>query len=101
MLIYYFVSGGVLELTYNFSIYPGGTDYTSLQLEPLTFFSGAQAGDERCHFIQVVDDNILEDSELIFITLSSDEPAFLGSVSTEAVVVINPDPADGEFIQCL
>ena len=77
---------------------PDGADYTSFQLEPLIFFSGAQAGDELCYFIPVVDDDILENSEFFFITLSSNELAFMGSVSTEAIVTINPDPADGKFM---
>ena len=69
-------------------------DYTAFQFVPFTFLSGVQAGDEQCHFTPVVDDDILEDSESFFVTLSSNEPAFLGSSSTQATVTINPDPAD-------
>ncbi len=47
-----------------------------------------------CHTIAVVNDDILEGSEVFTVTLSSNEPAFLGNGSTQATVTINPDPAD-------
>jgi hypothetical protein len=69
-------------------------DYTAFQFVSFTFLSGAQAGEEQCHFTPVVDDDILENSESFSITLFSSEPAFLESSSTQATVTINADPAD-------
>lgn len=60
----------------------------------LTFDEGAASGDEQCHRVAITDDNILEDSEVFFVTLTSNEPAFLGNNLTRATVTINPDPAD-------
>lgn len=74
-----------------------GADYTSLHLQEFTFASGALFGDKLCHFIEVVDDDILEGSEFFTVTLSSFEPAFQAGGSMQATVTINPDPADSKF----
>ena len=42
----------------------------------------------------ITDDDIFEGSEVFFVTLTSPEPAFIGSTLARATVTINPDPAD-------
>ena len=69
-------------------------DFIAFSFVPLTFTNGAVYGDEQCYQVLITDDNILEDSEIFFVTLTSPEPAFLGSNLTQAAVLIHPDPAD-------
>ena len=69
-------------------------DYTAFQFVPLTFEAGAVSGDVQCLRIAINDDNILEDDEIFTVTLSSNEPAFLGNSSTQATVTIRHDAAD-------
>ena len=69
-------------------------DYIAFQFASLTFNASSVFGDEQCHRVLIIDDNVLESSETFFVTLTSPEPAFLGSNLTHTTVTIHPDPAD-------
>ena len=73
-------------------------DYDAFQFVSLTFDEGAVRRDEQCHTVTITNDDILEDSEVFFVTLTSNEPAFLGNNFTHATVTINPDPADCKYV---
>lgn len=62
----------------------------------MTFDEGSVSGDEQCYDVVIIDDNLVEDNEIFFVTLTSLEPALLGSILSRATVTINPDPADGK-----
>ena len=73
-------------------------DYIAFQLVPLTFDEGSSSGDERCYDVVIVDDNLVEDNEIFFVTLTSPEQTLLGGNLSRATVTINPDPADGKGV---
>ena len=58
------------------------------------FEVGSVSGDEQCYDVVIIDDSVVEDSEIFFVTLSFPEPALILS---QATVTINPDPADGKL----
>ena len=64
---------------------------------PLIFDVGSVSGDEQCYDVVIIDDSLVEDNEIFFITLTSPEPALIGSILSRATVTINPDPADGKL----
>jgi hypothetical protein len=72
-------------------------DYVAFQLVSLTFDVGSVSGDEQCYDVLIIDDDLVEDNEIFFITLTSPEPALLGIILSQATVTINPDPADGKL----
>ena len=72
-------------------------DYIASQFVPLTFYVGSVLGDEQCYAVVIIDDNVVEDNEIFFVTLTSPEPALIGSILSRATVTINPDPADGKL----
>lgn len=76
----------------------GTEDYTAFQFIELTFDDGAVSGDRQCHTVSITNDNVLENDETFFVTLTSNEPAFLQSNLTQATVTIRRDPADCELI---
>ena len=45
----------------------------------------------------IIDDSLVEDNEIFFVTLTSPEPALIGSILSQSTVTINPDPADGKL----
>jgi hypothetical protein len=47
--------------------------------------------------VVIIDDSLVEDNETFVITLTSPEPALIGSILSQATVTINPDPADGKL----
>jgi hypothetical protein len=71
-------------------------DYIAFQLVLLTFDEGSVSGDEQCYDVVIIDDNLVENNEIFFVTLTSPEPPLLGSILSRATVTINPDPADGK-----
>ena len=73
-------------------------DYTAFQFIQLTFNDGAVSGDQQCYTVSITDDSVLENDETFSVTLTSGEPAFLGSSLTQATVTIRRDPADCEFV---
>jgi hypothetical protein len=72
-------------------------DYVAFQLVSLTFDVGLVSGDEQCYDVVIIDDSFVEDNETFFVTLTSPEPALLGSIISRATVTINPDPADSKL----
>ena len=62
----------------------------------MTFDEGSVSGDAQCYDVVIIDDNLVEDNEVFFVTVTSPEPALLGSTLSRATVTINPDPADGK-----
>ena len=70
-------------------------DYNAFQLVNLTFEVGSVSGDEQCYEVVIIDDSVVENNESFFVTLTSPEPALLGSILSQATVTINSDPADG------
>ena len=72
-------------------------DYVTFQLVPLTFGEGSVSGDEQCYDVVIIDDNVVEDNEIFFVTLTSPEPALIGSILSRSMVTINPDPADSKL----
>ena len=73
-------------------------DYIAFQLVPLTFDEESSSGDQQCYDVVIVDDNLVEDNEIFFVTLTSPEPNLLERTLSRATVTINPDPADGKFL---
>lgn len=69
-------------------------DYSAFHFVTLTFDEGAVYGDEQCYLVAINNDTAVEDNEVFFVTLTSSEPAFLGSSLTRATVTIHRDPAD-------
>ena len=63
----------------------------------LTFVEGSVSGDEQCYDVVIVDDNVVEDNEIFFVSLTSPEPTLIGSILSQSMVAINPDPADGKI----
>ena len=63
----------------------------------LTFVEGSVSGDEQCYDVVIIDDNVVEDNEIFFVTLTSPEPVLIGSILSRATITINPDPADGKL----
>ena len=63
----------------------------------LTFVEGSVSGDEQCYDVVIVDDNVVEDNEIFFVSLTSPKPALIGSILSQSMVTINPDPADGKI----
>ena len=61
----------------------------------LTFDEGSVSGDKQCYQVVIIDDDLVEGNENFTVTLTSPEPALLGSILSRATVTINPDPADG------
>ena len=59
--------------------------------------SGASSGDELCHFIVINDDDILEANESFTVSLTSNEPGFLGSDGTIEAVVTIEDFGDRKY----
>jgi hypothetical protein len=76
-------------------------DYIAFQLVSLTFIEGSVSGDKQCYDVVIIDDSLVEDIEIFFVTLTSPEPALIGSILSRATVTINPDPADGKLIHSL
>ena len=72
-------------------------DYIAFQLVPLTFVEGSILGYEQCYDVVILDDSLVEDSEIFFVTLTSPEPVLIGNILSQATVTINPDPADGKL----
>ena len=79
---------------YNHASSTDTEDYIAFQLMPLTFEVGSVSGDEQCYDVVIIDDNVVEDSEIFFVTLTFTEPVLILSC---AIVTINPDPADGKL----
>ncbi len=73
-------------------------DYIAFQLVFLTFIEGSVSGDELCYDVTIIDDNLVEDNEMFFITLTSPEPVLIGRTLSQATVTINPDPADSKLL---
>ena len=69
----------------------------AFQLVTLTFVEGSISGDEQCYDVVIIDDNVVEDNEIFFVTLTSPEPTLIGSILSQAAVTINPDPADSKL----
>ena len=67
-------------------------DYNAFQLVPL-MFEGSVSGDEQCYDVVIIDDNLVEDSEIFFVTLTS---LVHGRILSISRVTINPDPVDGK-----
>ena len=61
------------------------------------FGEGSVTGDEQCYDVVIIDDNLVENNESFFVTLTSPEPILIGSILSRATVTINPDPADGKL----
>jgi hypothetical protein len=72
-------------------------DYIAFQLVSLTFGVGSVSGDEQCYDVVIIDDNLVEDNEIFFVTLTSPEPVLLGSILSRATVTISPDLADSKL----
>ena len=73
----------------------GTEDYIAFQLVSLTFDEGSLSGDEQCYSVVIIDDTLVEGNETLFVTLTSPEPALVGSTLSRATITIVPDPADG------
>ena len=61
------------------------------------FGEGSVSGDEQCYDVVIIDDNVVEDNEIFFVTLTSPEPTLVGSILSRSIVTINPDPADSKL----
>ena len=61
------------------------------------FDVGSVSGDEQCYDVEIIDDSLVEDNEIFFVTLTSPETVLIGSILSRAAVTINPDPADGKL----
>ena len=72
-------------------------DYIAFQLVTLTFDVESVSGDDQCYDVAIIDDNVVENNEIFFVTLTSPEPVLIGSILSRATVIINPDPADGKL----
>ena len=85
-------------MTFNIIMSLDTEDYIAFQLVPLTFDEGSPSGDQQCYDVAIVDDNLVEDNEIFFVTLTSPEQTLLGGDLSRATVTINPDPADGKGV---
>ena len=66
----------------------------------ITFDKGAVYGDKQCYLVAISDDTVVEDDEVFFVTLTSNEPAYFESSLTQATVTIHHDPADCKWSIC-
>ena len=73
-------------------------DYNSISVEEIVFTSGQTVNDTQCTPITILDDNVLEDTESVQITLSAmDTFVSIPSTQDSIDININEDPLDGSF----
>ena len=71
------------------------SDYASLSTQ-LEFRAGQSVGGVACANLEIIDDNVVEESEeSLTLSLSPDDPSFTTTTTTHATVVIRENDNDG------
>ena len=71
------------------------SDYASLSAQ-LEFRAGQSVGSVACANLEIIDDNVVEESEeALTLSLLPDDPSFITTTTTHATVIIRENDNDG------